>query len=173
MKDLPVPETPIPRIPVAPLSKTAFARFGDVIELDGSGPLSVNQGFAERFDDLAAVDVGTEGGTVNVSLFTATPRPQPITIQLMERHPLGSQMFFPLQDQPWLVLVCTDPRDAATYGAFKATGRQGVNYGRHVWHHPLLVLEAGSRFLIVDRKGPGDNLEEIWLPERQWLCVAP
>ena len=91
----------------------------------------------------------------------------------MERHPLGSQIFFPLQDRPWLVLVAGDVHDFASYRAFTATGRQGVNYARNVWHHPLLVLDAESRFLIVDRKGPGNNLEEVWFAEDAVFALTP
>jgi ureidoglycolate hydrolase len=35
----------------------------------------------------------------------------------------------------------------------------------------LLVLDAESRFLIVDRVGPGNNLEEIELDESQRLTL--
>jgi ureidoglycolate lyase len=160
-------------IPVVPLTRAAFAPFGDVIELDGVPPLSINQGFAERFNDLAAIDAAAEGGAASISLFAAMPRPQPIAIRLMERHPLGSQIFYPLQDRKWLVLVCNDPLDPASYRAFRATGRQGVNYARNAWHHPLLVLDPDSRFLIVDRKGPGNNLDEVWLADHQLLTLAP
>ena len=146
----------------APLTREAFAPFGDVVEMEGSASITINQGFAQRFNDLAHVDVTMEGGATNVSLFLGEPRPRPIEIRLMERHPLGSQMFMPLQDRPWLVLVAEDVHDFGSYRAFTATGRQGVNYARNVWHHPLLVFDAGSRFLIVDRKGPGNNLEEVW-----------
>ena len=146
-----------------PLTREAFRPFGDVIEMEGSAHYTINQGFTERFNDLAFVDVAPEGGTTNVSLFLGQPRPVPVEIKLMERHPLGSQIFIPLQDRPWLVLVAADAHDVASYRAFTATGRQGVNYARNVWHHPLLVLDADSRFLIVDRKGPGNNLEEVWL----------
>lgn len=145
------------------LTREAFRPFGDVVEMDGTAPITINQGFAQRFNDLASIDVMMEGGSTNVSLFLGTPRPQPIAIRLMERHPLGSQLFFPLQERPWLVLVAEDVHDFASYRAFTATGRQGVNYARNVWHHPLLVLDPESRFLIVDRKGPGNNLEEVWL----------
>ncbi|MEP7172182.1 MAG: ureidoglycolate lyase, partial [Aestuariivirga sp.] len=74
-------------------------------------------------------------------------------------------IFYPLQDRPWLVVVCGDPKNATSFRAFAATGRQGINYARNVWHHPLLVLEAESRFLVVDRKGPGANLEEVTIDE--------
>ena len=161
------------QLPLAPLTRAAFAAFGDVVELDGCAPVAINQGFAERFDGLAHVDVSMNGGAPNVSLFTAKPRPAPVTIELMERHPLGSQMFYPLQDRPWLVVVCADPLERQSFRAFVATGRQGVNYARDIWHHPLLVLDATSRFLVVDRAGPGDNLEEIRLNAPLVLMPAP
>ena len=145
---------------IEPLTREAFAPFGDVIEMTGT-PRTINQGFADRFDDLCNVDV-IEGGAVKVSLFETRPRLQPIKIDLMERHPLGSQAFYPLQDEHWLVMVCTDPRDATSFRCFRASGRQGVNYARNVWHFPLLVF-APSRFIVVDRKGPGVNLEEVML----------
>jgi ureidoglycolate lyase len=154
-----------------PLTKAAFAPFGDVVETDGALPVEINQGFARRFDALAGIDVTTNGAPVNISLFDAMPRPQPIAIRLMERHPLGTQLFMPLQDRPWLVVVCGDPQDTASYRAFTATGRQGVNYARNVWHHPLLVVGEGERFLVVDRAG-ADNLEEVWLDPPLALTIA-
>lgn len=156
-----------------PLTRAAFQPFGDVIEMEGSAHYTINQGFTERFNDLAFVDVTPESGTTNVSLFLGQPRPAPIEIRLMERHPLGSQTFIPLQDRPWLVLVAGDVHDFASYRAFTATGRQGVNYARNVWHHPLLVLDEDSRFAIVDRKGPGSNLEEVWLAEEFIFGLTP
>ena len=148
-----------------PLTAKAFAPFGDVVEMEGAKHFPINQGFAERFNDLACVDVMTDGGSVNVSIVSAIVRPQPIALKLMERHPLGSQIFYPLQDRPWLIVVCVDPHDDKSFRTYRATGRQGINYARNTWHHPLLVLDAGSRFLIVDRKGPGANLEEVWFDE--------
>jgi ureidoglycolate lyase len=139
-----------------PLTRAAFAPFGEVVEIEGAQHFPINQGYAERYDDLARVDVTA----TNVSIVIAKPRPSPIRLELMEHHPLGSQIFYPLQDRPWLVVVCGDPGDPASFRAFTATGRQGVNYARNVWHHPLLVFDADSRFMVVDRKGDGINLEE-------------
>jgi ureidoglycolate lyase len=146
-----------------PLTRKSFAPFGDAIETTGITPLNINQGYAFRFDDLAKIDVSKESGEVKTSLFIATPRPTPVAIAMMERHPLGSQLFHPLQDRPWLVVVCSDPSDTSSFRAFEATGRQGVNYHRGVWHFPLIVLDKDSRFIVVDRKGPGNNLEEVAL----------
>lgn len=159
-------------IPIEPLTKASFAGFGDVVEVDGAERIGINQGFAERVNGLAAIDVDSHGGQVNISLFTANPRPAPIAIRLMERHPLGSQLFYPLQDADWLVVVCADPMDPLSYRAFAASGRQGVNYARGVWHHPLLVHASQARFIVVDRAGHGDNLEETWLDDRLVLQLA-
>ena len=160
-------------IPIEPLSRDAFAPFGDVVEVEGGTPITINQGFATRVNGLARIDLAGEGAIVNVSLFAAKARPHPISIRMMERHPLGSQMFYPLQDQPWLVVVCIDPGAHETYRAFRATGRQGVNYARNVWHHPLLILRDDERFVVVDRGDqsatPANNLEECWLEESAWL----
>ena len=147
---------------IEPLTKQAFAPFGDVIETEGAEHFFINQHFAERFNNLANVDVGDEGGSVNISIAAATPRPKPIAIKLMERHPLGSQIFYPLQDEDWLVLVCGDPMIETTYRLFRASGQQGINYKKNAWHHPLLVFNPG-KFLIIDRKGPESNLEEVGL----------
>jgi ureidoglycolate lyase len=147
------------------LTRAGFAPFGEVIEFGDVKHFPINQGFAERFNDQAHVDVSAEGGSVNISLLIANPRPKPIAIKLVERHPLGSQIFYPLQDRPWLVVACEDPKDRTSFRCFRATGQQGINYKRNAWHHPLLVLEAESRFMIVDRKGPGVNLEEVSIDE--------
>jgi ureidoglycolate lyase len=160
-------------LPITSLTREAFAPFGDVIEMEGSAHFTINQGFAERFNDLANVDVSAEGGMTNVSLFLGQPRPHPIEIRLMERHPLGCQIFMPLQDRPWAVLVAEDVHDLGSYRAFLATGQQGVNYARNVWHHPLLVFDANSRFMIIDRKGPGNNLEEVWFAEDFVFALRP
>ncbi len=145
---------------IEPLTKQGFAPFGDVVEMEGAEQCSINQGFATRFHDVAKIEVG-EGEAI-ISIFTALPRPQPIAVKLMERHPLGSQLFYPLQNEDWFVLVCENPHDEKSYRVFKASGTQGVNYKPNTWHHPLLVSRE-SRFLIIDRKGAGDNLEEVWL----------
>jgi ureidoglycolate lyase len=160
-------------LPIAPLTKAAFAPFGEVIETRDAKPKLINDGFAKRFDGLAQIDVAAEGGAVNISLFDGAIRPSPILIKLMERHPLGSQLFMPLNEKPWLAVVCADPREPASYRAFAATGQQGVNYARNIWHHPLLVLADASPFLVVDRGGPGNNLEEVRLAEKDWLALAP
>ena len=149
-------------LPVEPLAGEAFAPFGDVIEAAGAERRTINEGTTVRLHDLAAIDVARQGGRPLVSIFRATPRPRPIAIRMVERHPLGSQAFYPLAAHDWLVVVCGGAAapDPATLRCFRATGAQGVNYRPGTWHHPLLALQPQD-FLVIDRGGPGDNLDEV------------
>ncbi|MGY4455457.1 ureidoglycolate hydrolase [Bradyrhizobium sp. i1.3.1] len=107
------------------LTRKAFAPFGEVVDTDGLTPLPINEGFARRFNDLATIDVTAEGGQINISWFVASTRPAPIAIRLMERHPLGSQLFMPLNRKDWLIVVCTDPHIASTYPGLRCNGIPG------------------------------------------------
>jgi ureidoglycolate lyase len=145
-----------------PLTAAAFAPFGDVIEAAGKTPRLINEGTCERFDDLALVDVLERGGRPLISIFKAVPRPLPFEVKSLERHPLSSQAFYPLDGVPFLVVVAeqgTAPW-ASRIRAFRASGSQGVSYRRNTWHHALLAIGQTSRFLVVDRGGPGENCEE-------------
>ncbi|MBW8812741.1 MAG: ureidoglycolate lyase [Caulobacterales bacterium] len=155
-----------------PLTADAFAPFGEVIEAsERAEVIPINYGWTTRFHDLADVEVG-EGRAI-ISLFRSTPL-TPLVLKIFERHPLGSQAFMPLQGRPYLVAVA--PRgdfDPAAVRLFQAAPHQGVNYARGVWHHFLLAQEAESDFLVVDREGPGDNLDEVTLAEADWIAVRP
>lgn len=162
-----------------PLTAEAFAPFGDVIETDGAETRTINAGYATRFHDLTRIDVGAEGGRPILSVFEGRPRPRPIALDLLERHPLGSQSFYPLDDWDWLAVVAPDEGgrpDIASARCFRARGDQGLTYAPNVWHAPLLVLgEAAQRFLVVDRLGAradlSDNLEEALLDAGQALSI--
>lgn len=148
---------------IHPLTKTAFAPFGDVIELDPATMRYINGGNTERFHALAVAEAAGEGARVIVNLFRGQPRSFPYEVGMMERHPLGSQSFSPLVDRPFLVVVSED--EGGKPGrpqVFLASGGQGVNYRRNVWHHPLMALDEPSTFVVVDRDGPGNNLEEFF-----------
>lgn len=157
------------------LTASAFAPFGQVIETAGAEVRVINEGTTRRFHDLCAVDALAEGGRPVMSVFRAASRAAPILVRMMERHPLASQAFFPLSEHDWLVVVCEDKAgapDLNTLRCFRASGWQGVNYARGVWHHPLLVLAPSQDFLVVDRDGPGENLEERWF-EEQARAIEP
>jgi ureidoglycolate lyase len=146
----------------AALSAEAFAPFGDVIEIEGRESHWINDNTCRRFDDLAHIDVAEDGGRPLLSVFEANPQSLPLYIRGLERHPLSSQAFFPLERRPFLVVVAEDGPSGRLH-AFLSSGRQGVNYRRNTWHHPLIALDQISRFLVVDRGGSGENCEEVTL----------
>ena len=151
---------------IQPLTKSAFAPFGDVVEADAATMRHINGGTTERYHALAHPEALGEGAALIISLFRGQPRRLPYTVDMVERHPFGSQSFHPLQDRPWLVIVAEDEngRPGAPH-VFLATGRQGINYRANIWHHPLMSLREISEFLVVDRSGPGNNLEEYYYSE--------
>ncbi|SFN63130.1 ureidoglycolate lyase [Dokdonella immobilis] len=148
---------------VEPLTRAAFAAYGDLIEADSARDrYMVNAGTATRFDDLAHIDTASHGGHPLLSIFRAAPRALPFDVVMLESHPLGSQAFVPLDPAlAFVVVVAADP-DAAPR-AFLARHGQGVNYHRGTWHHPLIALERGGDFLVVDRGGEGHNCDEVTL----------
>jgi ureidoglycolate lyase len=155
-----------------PLTAEAFAPFGSVIQAsDDAVKLDINQGHAVRYDRLAEIDVADGGGAGVISLFRAKPLAS-LALKVFERHPLGSQSFVPLGGRPYLVAVApAGTFDPATVRLFHAEGHQGVHYRKGVWHHFLLALDATSDFLVVDRAGPGDNLDEVALSPDDEIMV--
>ncbi len=159
---------------IEPLTKQAFAPFGDVIETDNSEFFMINQGSTRRYHKLADVDVAEQGGDAIISIFQATPLSYPLRIAMLERHPLGSQAFVPLLGNPYLILVAPkgDKPEPDQIRAFSSNGKQGVNYHKGVWHHPVLALSQQDHFLIVDRAGPGNNCDEFHYGEEVQLTLA-
>jgi ureidoglycolate lyase len=156
-------------LPVEPLTRGAFAPFGEVIAADAAHTtVAVNDGTAQRFHALGRVD--GDGGTTVLSIFRAQPRTLPFEVRMLERHPHGSQAFVPLSGTPYLVVVASDPSQPPR--AFLARGDQGVNFRKGTWHHPLLALERQSDFLVVDREGDDDNCDEVALAEPWTIAMA-
>ncbi|MCW8832610.1 MAG: ureidoglycolate lyase, partial [Colwellia sp.] len=132
----------------------------------------INEGFTQRYHDLAKVDVNDNNGRVLVNIFRATPLVQPIVINMMERHPLGSQAFMPLGQNPYLIVVApAGAFNPDNIEVFIANSTQGVNYHKGTWHHFCLALGSESDFLVIDRGGEGDNCDVLELDGS--LVIAP
>jgi len=145
-----------------PLTACAFAAFGEVLDTAGAPDKLINQGLCARFHDRATLDFGPEGRAA-ISLFEALPRSLPYRLEMVERHPEGSQAFLPMTQNPFLVIVAPDKGSRpGTPQAFLTAPGQGVNYRRGTWHGVLTPLHAPGLFAVVDRIGPGANLEEHW-----------
>ncbi|MEV8465263.1 ureidoglycolate lyase [Fluviibacterium sp. DFM31] len=154
------------RITAEPLTRGGFARYGDVLKASGAPDRWINRGLCGRYHDLALLDFGAEG-RAGISLFKAVPRNMPYALDLVERHPEGSQAFLPMSPDPFLVTVAEDgPNGPEGVRAFLTEPGQGVNFHRGVWHGVLTPLSGPGLFAVVDRIGPGRNLEEVSLNPR-------
>lgn len=156
------------------LSTDAFAEYGEVVDLANAKTQSINQGLTTRFHDLATVDTDTQNGRTLINVFRSNPINLPHRVEIMERHPLGSQCFFPLAKTPYLVLVGKGEIDIDpdSLRLFYCDGTLGVNYFRNTWHHYQMVLGESADFLVIDRGGPGNNLEEQSVAEAD-LVIKP
>lgn len=145
-----------------PLTAEAFAPFGDVLECEGDPDKMINAGMCGRYHDRAQLDFGD--GRAGISLFKATPRALPYTLDLLERHPDGSQAFIPMSEHPFLVTVAPDQNGAPGMPlAFLTAPWQGINLHRNTWHGVLTPLHMPGLFAVVDRIGTGTNLQEFKL----------
>lgn len=146
-------------IRIEPLTPEAFAPFGDVLECSGEPDRLINNGMCGRYHDRAKLDFAD--GRAGISLFRAQLRSVPMTLDLVERHPEGSQAFLPLDGAPFVVVVAPDDKGKPGQPrAFITAPGQGVNYHRGVWHGVLAPLSGKGLFAVVDRIGAGANLEE-------------
>jgi ureidoglycolate lyase len=152
------------QISIQPMDAASFASFGDVLTLKSKPDKMINQDMCGRHHDLAKLDF--TDGQAGISLFDAVPRQLPYTLDMMERHPLGSQAFIPLHEHSFLVIVASDmggkPGEPL---AFLTAPRTGINIYKNTWHGVLTPLQAPGMFAVIDRIGNGENLEEYWLDE--------
>lgn len=158
-------------IVIQPMTAAAFAPFGDLIDCSGAADKIINQGLCGRFHDRAQMDFAD--GRAGISLFRAEPRHLPLSLEMVERHPEGSQAFIPMSEHGFLVIVA--PNDAGKPGqplAFETAPGQAINFHRGTWHGVLTPLHAPGLFAVVDRIGDGANLEEHWF-ETAFQVVRP
>ncbi|WP_020560999.1 ureidoglycolate lyase [Thiofilum flexile] len=146
-----------------PLTAENFAAFGQVIELEKAHHYPINEGLTMRYHDLVQADTSDQNGRTIVNVFRSNPIPLPHKIIKMERHPLGSQAFLPLNSRPFLVLVApiSDQVQVDDLQLFITNGQQGINLAKNTWHHFQLVLGTQSDFIVIDRGGAGNNLQEV------------
>jgi len=141
------------------ITRENFATYGDLISSDSIKPMNINAGYAKRFDDLAKINTSRDKGKTIVSIFSALKRSFPMKIDMMEKHPLGSQTFVPMKETIFLSFVAPagDAPEINKIQSFIIPPKMGVNYKPGIWHFPLISTED-TDFLVIDRKGSGNNL---------------
>ena len=141
------------------ITKKNFSKFGDIISTKDIQPLEINNGYAKRYDDIANLNTSKENGETTISIFSALKRNFPMKIDMMEKHPLGSQAFIPMKETTFLAFVAPSEKklDLNKIEAFIIPPGIGINYKPGTWHFPLISTED-MNFLVIDRKGSGENL---------------
>ena len=141
------------------ITKENFSKFGDMITTKNIKPLDINNGYAKRYDDIAKINTSKDNGETTISIFSALKRTFPMKIDMMEKHPLGSQAFIPMKETTFIAFVAPngDKPDLNKIEAFIIPPGIGINYNPGIWHFPLISTED-MNFLVVDRKGSGENL---------------
>jgi ureidoglycolate lyase len=159
------------KIIIEPMTPDAFAPFGDLLEAKGTPDKIINQGLCGRFHDRARMDFSD--GRAGISIFHAEKRDLPLKLDLVERHPDGSQAFVPMSHQPFLVVVAEDQNGTPqNIRAFLTEAGQAINIHRGVWHGVLTPLYDPGLFAVIDRIGEGANLEEYWLPDEVIIATS-
>ena len=143
-----------------PITKDNFKKFGDMITTEDINPIEINNGYAKRYDGIAKLDTKKENGESTICIFSALKRSFPMKVDMMEKHPLGSQAFIPMKETTFLAFVAPkgEKPNLDKVEAFIIPAGIGVNYHPGIWHFPLISTED-MNFLVVDRKGSGDNLK--------------
>ena len=141
------------------ITRKNFAAYGDLISSDNIKPININAGYAKRFDNLANINTSKDEGKTIVSIFSALKRSFPMKIDLMEKHPLGSQAFIPIKETTFIAFVAPkgEKPEISKIESFIIPAGIGINYNAGIWHFPLISTED-TNFLVIDRKGPGNNL---------------
>ena len=158
-----------------PITKENFADFGDVIEIDNKTEVrEINYGMTKRYHDLANLDLQENDGQPLFNIFYSQPVVLPFKVKVVERHPLSSQLFYPLSHQPFLVLVAKSTTQATPNDlkCFITNGSQGINYNKNTWHHYLLTLNQSADFIVVDRGGPEKNCDEVFFEDNLMIEQA-
>ena len=136
-----------------------FKKFGEIISTRKIKPININNGYAKRFDNLCKINTSLKKGNTIMSIFSARKRKFPMNIKMMEKHPLGSQAFIPMKETKFLVFVAPKGKkpNVKKIESFIIPKQTGINYKPGIWHFPLISIK-NMNFLVIDRKGIGNNL---------------
>ena len=141
------------------ITRDNFSEYGDLISSNDIDPIDINAGYAKRFDNLANINTSKDDGKTIISIFSALKRVFPMKIDMMEKHPLGSQTFMPMKETTFLCFVAPVGQfpEIAKIQSFIIPPKTWINYKAGIWHFPLISTE-NTEFLVIDRKGSGENL---------------
>ena len=156
-----------------PLCQETFYEFGDVIDDSEKREIDeINYGHTQKIRCDSIVDTHLQNGRTVINLYKTRPVELPFEVKKMERHPIGTQAFINIDDNPAIVIVAKRGEfDATELRAFLVRSDQAINYHKGTWHHHNLCLDSSTRFIVVERDGSEGNCEEIDIPENIRILV--
>jgi ureidoglycolate lyase len=139
-----------------PLTREAFAPFGDVVE----APEKPGRAY---FDSLGNLRPNAQP---RLWMLRKMPVPWlPLEIKSLERHQYSSQSFVPIDVGRWLVVVAPHAPaggpDVSRAQAFLARPEQGVSYRPDTWHSGLNVFDKPARLTVFQWLDSSADDEEI------------
>lgn len=149
-------------VPV-PLTADAFADCGHAFGLSPAGVAEViNDGTTRRHTALAQLDLRGAAADPVVHVYEARARTFPLALRKLERHREADQVFVPLGSQRFVVVVAGrgDTFDRTDLRAFVTAPGEAVVLARGCWHHGLLALGDGDRFLVIEGGNHRADTEE-------------
>lgn len=142
------------------ITKDNFSIYGDLITTRNKISENINKNTTQSFFDLANIEILGEDKNVRLNIFNSKKRIFPIIIDMLEMHPLSSQVFLPMSITNFIVLVApinTKP-DLSKIEYFKISNGDGINFKSGVWHFPLISIND-AQFITIDKKFAEKNIE--------------
>jgi ureidoglycolate lyase len=140
-------------IQARPIDAASFAPYGQLLDEPSNGTRDDYVGRLEAAPlEARGSNAAPSGLKANLAVIRAMPKPMPLRLEAMERHPYSSQAFMPLGAARYLVLVCPGRPDGAPdldrLSAFTCRSDQAINYNRGTWHHGMTTLDAPGTFAM-------------------------
>jgi ureidoglycolate lyase len=138
------------------LDSAAFSSFGEIVSVGRGASTLVNEGRALRHDNLVPFDHRTDATLPALSLYQVSASRLPFTVELFECHPHSGQLFLPMMNGQFLVVVAPDREgrpDLDDAKAFVPGPGVGIYYQPGIWHVPIAALETDTLLAMVMWEG--------------------
>lgn len=140
------------------ISKENFSNYGELISINNNEP--ENAQTPQFHFDLARIEVLGNNSDARLNIIKTTKKNFPLKIDMMEMHPFSSQVFLPMSETDFIVLVAPIDKkpDLDKIEVFKISKGDGINIKSSIWHFPLISTQ-NAQFITIDKKDAKTNIE--------------
>ena len=142
------------------ITKNNFSLYGDLITIRNKKSEDINNNTTQSFFDLANIEILGDNKNSRLNIFCAKKRIFPLNIDMLEMHPLSSQVFLPMSKCDFLVLVtpANIKPDLNKIEFFKVSNGDGINFKTNVRHFPLISIQD-AKYITIDKKDAEKNIK--------------